>query len=77
MIRFNSLDNTGMKINRCVYINIDIRDIAIGAAMCEIFINPGNSLSKNKPLLGLDTGIFFLACMKDHDAVLVDMLYEV
>jgi hypothetical protein len=45
--------------------------------MCQIFIYPGDSLSNDKPLLGVDTGIFFLASLKGHDAVLVGMLHKV
>lgn len=45
--------------------------------MCQIFIYPGDSLSNEQPLLGVDTGIFFLALLKGHDAVLVGMLHKV
>lgn len=70
--RVYSLDDVRVKINRLVYIHIRV----IGA-MCQIFIYPGDSLSNNKPLLGVNTGIFFLALLKGHDAVLVGMLHKV
>jgi hypothetical protein len=68
---FYSLDDAGVKFNWLVYIHIQgIR------AMCQIFINPGDSLSNVKPLFRVDTDIFFLASLKGHDAVLASMLHK-
>lgn len=45
--------------------------------MCQIFVDPGDSLGKEIPLLGVETGIVFLAILKGHNGVLILMLHKI